>query len=63
MPLCDQCRFYNAEYDEMRQQYDDVIKIGDEKEKHHCPMYESQIPDEVYYDNKDCKYFIKEEAT
>lgn len=57
MALCSKCLFYRKEYDEYWQGLDDVVKKGDTKLKHHCPMYDSQIPDGMFNGDKDCKYY------
>jgi hypothetical protein len=63
MRLCSKCRFYSREYDEGRQEWDDVVKIGDDTELHHCPMYEDHIPKEIYDGDADCVFYEPKEAT
>ena len=62
MSLCSKCIFYNKDYDERLQEYDDVIKIGDDREKHHCPMYDDNIPPNIFYDDGECEFFTEKEA-
>ena len=60
MALCDTCRFYSKQHDEFRQKFDDVIIKGDKSyEKHFCPMYSDNIPNDIYYKNGDCIYYEK----
>lgn len=63
MPLCNNCQFYNAEYDEELQQWDDTIKVGDETVLHHCPLYDDHIPNGIFYGLDDCKYYEPKKAT
>ena len=59
---CDTCINYRKEFDVFRQQYNDMIVIDDTRpEPHFCPMYDSRIPDRVYYDGHDCDYYVKQE--
>lgn len=58
MALCDTCMFYNKQYDEFRQQYDDVID-GENREKHFCTMYDDNIPLDITYKNADCPHYLK----
>ena len=62
MGRCERCQYYNKEYDEARQQFDDVIRIGDDTVKHHCIMYLGQIPNGIYYDGKECLYYEEKGA-
>lgn len=57
MPQCDKCKFFDREYDKEMQQYDDVMKMGDRIVRHHCPMYDDHIPEEIYFEGKDCAFF------
>lgn len=59
MGLCDRCKNFSAEYDEMRQEYDDTLIIGETKENHFCPMFDRNIPDSIYYDDADCNFFFE----
>ena len=62
MALCDTCINYNKEYDEYRQQFDDVIQLnGDKREKHHCLMYDDYIPNKIFHENGKCPYFMSKE--
>lgn len=57
---CDKCVNYNARIDEFRQGYVDIIEKGKkEMEQHFCPMYDSHIPNEIYYNGKECPYFLE----
>lgn len=62
MPQCEKCAFYNQEYDETLQEYDDTIIIGDDRERHHCTMYDDIIPPDVWYNGGDCQFFFDKEA-
>lgn len=63
MALCDNCKFYDKEHDEFRQQYDDVVKInGDKREKHYCIMYTDYIPFDIFYNNGDCPYHLPKDG-
>ena len=58
--LCDKCLNYNKVYDEKEQTLDDVIIIsGDKREIHHCPMYDGQIPNAIYYEEADCEWYFQ----
>ena len=59
MALCDTCKNYNKLYDEFRQRYDDCIEAGEDKVKHHCPMYNDFIPSSIFDNNGDCEFYIK----
>ena len=57
---CSNCEFYNKQEDQFRQQFVDILRIGeDEPQQHFCPMYDSHIPTEIYYDGGKCKYYTK----
>lgn len=61
--LCDTCLNYKKEYDEFRQQYVDLIVIGKTRpEPHFCPMYDNNIPDEIYHDGAQCEFYIRKET-
>lgn len=49
----------NKKYDEFRQNYDDTIVEGENIIHHFCPIYNDRIPNEIYYDNADCEYYLK----
>ena len=57
MALCERCEFYNKELDEMRQEYDDVIKKDDTTINHYCPMYDGNIPHDIFNGGGNCLYF------
>lgn len=62
MALCDTCLHYMQKFDELRQNFDDVIveKAKDKRQKHFCPMYDDNIPNEIYYENADCMFYTKQ---
>lgn len=58
MKQCKNCIFYDVEFDLLHQSGDDCVIIGNEKEYHHCGMYDDTlIPTEVSEDVKECEYF------
>lgn len=59
MRMCDSCRWYDKTIDENNQYFNDVIKIGDDKERHYCPCYFNGIPQEIYYNNATCDRYDK----
>ena len=71
MIKCKNCMHYDKEYDEFRQQYDDIIIIGQENRKvHHCILYDNEIPSETwknkeecpdFFDKKDCPDFFEKQ--
>ena len=63
MALCDSCTFYNAEYDNKLQIFDDVLKIDEKKQRHHCPMYDGKIPENIFYDNGECEFYIQKASS
>lgn len=59
MAKCYNCLFYDKSYDDFRQEYDDVIKIGDDQPpKHYCSMYDSNIPADIFYKEAACPFFV-----
>lgn len=63
MALCDTCVNNIKSYDEFRQKYDDtIIKNGDKRKKHYCPMNDDNIPLDIWYNNADCPYYIKRDG-
>ena len=58
MALCDHCLIYDKLYDEMCMKYDDTLP----ENTHHSRAYNEQIPDNIYYRNADCKYYMPEET-
>ena len=57
---CNNCLFYDKQYDDMRQEYDDVIVVGnDQPPKHFCVQYEDGIPKDIFYGGNACKFFIE----
>ena len=63
MALCDNCEFYNKDYDIFRQTYDDCEVVnGDNREKHFCVMHDDFIPMNIAYDNGSCSYFVEKGA-
>lgn len=62
--LCERCLNYSKQLDEFRQQYDDVIVIDStEPGKHYCPMYDDNIPAEIFYNNAECEFFVEKGET
>ena len=58
---CDTCMNYRKEFDEFRQQFDDIIVIDNTRpEPHFCPMYDNRIPDGIYYNGDTCEFYIDE---
>lgn len=58
MKQCENCIFYDKEYDELRQSGDDIAIVGQEnKEKHYCRVFKNGIDDDVIEDMKDCKKY------
>lgn len=57
---CKNCPFYDSEYDQMKQSWDDVVIVGNEKptEQHYCRMYETAIDKNIINDKEKCKYNI-----
>lgn len=58
MENCKNCIFYVLWYDEQRQEDDDKIIIGQEKnaDKHFCFMYEKGIPHEIWENKTKCQH-------
>ena len=55
---CKQCLFYDKEYDKLRQQWDDVIIIGQENMvKHYCNVFKP-IPQAIANGQTKCSAFI-----
>lgn len=55
---CKNCKYYSKEFDEFRQQFDDVIVVGQEnREKHYCIFYNDHIPSEIWGNKENCPYF------
>lgn len=59
MALCDHCMIYDKAYDSMCAKYDDILP----ENTHHCRAYDTQIPNEIYFQNGDCEYHIEPEET
>ena len=60
MEYCKKCIFYDKEYDELRQNGDDTIIIGEEQEeKHYCRMYDSGIDEDIVKGKKKCDYYAE----
>lgn len=58
--ICNNCFHFRKEYDEFRQQYVDMIVVDNtEPEQHFCPMYDDHIPNEIYYADHDCEFFLE----
>lgn len=56
MKQCEQCIFYDAEYDELRQSGDDIKIDGQEsKEKHYCRLYDHAIDEGIVTDKVKCE--------
>lgn len=57
---CNNCLFYDKQYDDMRQEYDDIIVVGNNQPlKHFCVQYEGGIPTDIFYGGSACKFFIE----
>lgn len=56
MALCKRCAFMNERYDEFRQSYNDAVPTADKQVQHFCPMYDDNIPNEIYYGNGSCEF-------
>lgn len=55
---CNKCLFYDKQYDNFRQEYDDIIVLGNNQpEAHYCPMYLDNIPNAIFYDGAKCEFF------
>ena len=67
MEQCKNCIFFDKEYDELRQEYNDVVYAQQEiKEKHFCRLYwditqGGVIPQEVWENKVKCKYFVSKD--
>lgn len=61
MGLCNKCLHMQKRYDEFRQAYVDTDIIGENKEQHFCPMYDDNIPNDIYYGDSKCEYFESQE--
>lgn len=46
----------NERYDEFRQSYNDAVPTVDKQVQHFCPMYDDNIPNEIYYGNGSCEF-------
>ena len=58
MSQCKQCLFYDKEYDKLRQQWDDIIIVGQEDViKYYCYVH-SPIPQEILNDQTKCFSFV-----
>lgn len=56
MAGCRNCPFYDAEYDSMKNELNDVIIEGQEyKEHHYCIMYDNHI-DDFFIGEKQCEF-------
>lgn len=61
MDQCYSCRFYDTEYDDLKQRWDDVSFPGEKKgKKHYCRMYEKHIDENIISGTKECKQRIEE---
>jgi hypothetical protein len=58
MALCDNCAFFDEQYDKFRQDYNDAVPLGSSVEQHFCPMYDDHIPNGIYYDGEDCEFYV-----
>lgn len=55
MKQCEQCIFYDAEYDELLQSGDDMLIIGqEEKENHYCRLFDEAIDEDIIIGKKTC---------
>lgn len=62
MALCSKCANYDKKYADLRRRYEDVVKIGGNKqEKDFCSMYEDFIPLNITYEDADCPFFFQKE--
>ena len=58
MALCNNCKAYNAQYDEFRQNWDDTIMDASvQNVPHYCVMYEDNIPNDIFYNDAKCKFY------
>lgn len=58
MKQCEDCLFYDAQYDKMRRRGDDVVRVGQErKDRHFCQAYKNGIPENVFNDMEVCKRY------
>ena len=57
--LCGKCANYSKDYDSFRQEYYDVVKVGENTADHGCVMYDDHIPHDVWNGAGDCPYYIK----
>ena len=56
--FCDNCSAYRKEYDDFRQEYEDVVIIGYKgPESHFCPMYDSSIPRRIWENGDPCEFY------
>lgn len=62
MALCDTCAFMDERYDEFRQAYNDSAPIADKQTPHFCLMYDDSIPNGIYYEDGECKYYQPKEV-
>ncbi len=60
MAYCDRCVFWSDTYNELGQNTDDCIVIGEEDQpiKQFCVMYRDYIPFEISYKNAKCKWYM-----
>ena len=58
---CRKCLFYNAQFDKIRRERDDVIVIGEgEQDRHYCDIY-VPIPPGVFEGKENCESFVNED--
>lgn len=63
MALCNKCKVYNTQYDEFRQNWDDILlEPPAQNTPHYCIMYEDNIPNKIYYDGAVCKFYEPKDA-
>lgn len=62
MAYCDTCAFWNEQYNELGQNGDDCIVIGDAGlPPKYCPMYDDHIPPDITYNNAKCEWYMEKE--
>ena len=52
---CNDCKLYIEEYDNIRNEYEDIRT----EEVHHCPMYEDIIPKNIWANATVCRFKLE----